>query len=466
MKYRIGQFAKHFVLLICPVLLLAGCQSTGIVREQQIEDLRQEVERQPTDAKAVGRLADAYGKRYGETFSPYYRDLAIENYKKFLLLNPGHPGASLALYQIMLREVLRRGFMSYLPEMRKLYSEVAIIPEAGMLPPSTAQALITYASEKGIPNGRRIHELLNQGVRENPANLTTRLMMARLYLERKHYDMALAVIRQARSMVKEEQLKQLQPLFAEILYEMSDSYKCVTRNAYVDEALREVKSAYALDTSDTEMEYRLAKLYAVKELYPMSIFTMRDLLGKDDATWNRFQLAQYLWRSGDDDAAADLFTEYLDDSQYSSDARELMGRLRLGQGEWDQSADYFRQYLKDVKRPDVYPALLLYLADAQAGRLDDAREELSGFLPTNIRNYWETALYDYYMDRRTAEEVVEVAGDLCQEVEAHYYVGMKELVTGRNGRAMQELNKVIELNLPQYHEHHLAKRSLQRLKLE
>ncbi|MEJ2464744.1 MAG: hypothetical protein P8045_03440 [Candidatus Thiodiazotropha sp.] len=70
------------------------------------------------------------------------------------------------------------------------------------------------------------------------------------------------------------------------------------------------------------------------------------------------------------------------------------------------------------------------------------------------------------MDRRTAEEVVEVAGDLCQEVEAHYYVGMKELVTGRNGRAMQELNKVIELNLPQYHEHHLAKRSLQRLKLE
>jgi lipoprotein NlpI len=454
------------LIMASVVFLLSGCESTIAVRDAEIEAMKQAVKAAPRDANSLGRLADAYKAEYKKTLSPRLRDLAIDHYNRFLELRPEHPSASIALYEIMLTETLRKGNLTYAPEMKRLYAEVQLLRESDALPPSSAQAVVHYTRPSEPDPVRTTLDLLNRGVREDPDDLATRILMTRLYLNEQHYELALAVAREAQTLVSEEDRNQFQPLLAEVLFEMSNAHKCVTRNSYLDEGLKEVKAARAVDPSDAEMEYRLAKLYATKELYPLSLFTMKDLIKKKPTPWNRMMLAEFLWHSGEDTEALAIYSEYLGDPEEKSHALKMSGTIHLSQEKWERSADYFHEYFLTETEPEVYSALLLYLAEMGQDNRQAAMIALKTIRREHLKSDWDSALLSYYLEQMSTEELIGEATDLCKEVEAYFFIGMKKRADGVKGLGRKELEKVVELNLPQYYEHHMAKRTLATLASE
>jgi tetratricopeptide (TPR) repeat protein len=175
----------------------------------------------------------------------------------------------------------------------------------------------------------------------------------------------------------------------------------------------------------------------------------------------------YLHAGGADLALAEADRALALDSE-SGPATALRGTIRQILGDLEGAiADFRKAGELDPKEP--FDPLLLYLVLSEAGRRDEARQELEALLERWPADEWPGPLARHFLGRLSAdalEERVERGNDtsrVYQAFDRHFYLGMAAYIAGDQATARTHLAAAVALDLSQFLEFDLARAYLERL---
>lgn len=146
----------------------------------------------------------------------------------------------------------------------------------------------------------------------------------------------------------------------------------------------------------------------------------------------------------------------------------LRGTIRQILGDLDGAiADFRKAGELDPKEP--FDPLLLFLVLSEAGRTDEARQELETLLGRWPADEWPGPLARHFLGRLSAtalQQRVDRGNDTARNYQAfdrHFYLGMAAYIEGDQATARAHLAAAVALDLSQFLEFDLARAYLERL---
>ncbi len=455
----------NIVLAAFLLLVLQGCMQGVLRQDNELVDLENAVKANPDDLNSIGNLADGYQKRYLLTRESRYRDKAIEQYRIYIQHSPRHPGASVALYQLLMGKAVGEKNKGYLSELRNLYENTIILGELGLFPPSSIEAIIKLTRTRVGEDTLPVIKLLKKGLKENPGNVGTLILLSELYHAKGQYEIALNVIKQAVDAASEEQKDKVLPQLGKMLNAVAYDRRCERPNPYFDEALVQIKAALAVKPENPELELALADIYSHKEQYHLSLFTIKRLYDRQPNPYHKMQLADHYWFAGENKKALEYYSQLYQNRLFGSDALKQTARLHFGEADWEKSREFFQRHIDSESKPDFYPTLMHALTIERTSVPGSGLALLRGIQKSNLKKEWEGILLDYHLDRISDQQLLEKAGNVCEQTEAHYFLGLRHLYAGNEKRAKTAFQKVVDLKFPLFIEYRFAKIQLERMGL-
>jgi tetratricopeptide (TPR) repeat protein len=332
-----------------------------------------------------------------------------------------------------------------------------------IIPPSSAEGLLRLKRTKISESLSPILKLFRIGLKEDPDNLKTRVIMAKLYIEIEKPALALHLMRRVMQLSNNKANYNDQALYAQSLYEVAMEQRCERPNPYFDEALNEAKAALAIKTDDAELELILASLYSIREAHTLSLYTSKRLYERQPIPSHKLELADRYWFSGDNEKAIKLYKSLFKNGRFREEAYRQSGRLMFGDGNWKLTKKYLQKYLKLVKTKEFYPTLLLAIAEERLSGKEQMAKRLKQIPKSQADSKWKQTLLGYHLGEINEHDFISMAENVCEKTEAHYFLGLNHLHQGDKTTAINEFKKVIDLKFPLYIEYRFAKDQLARI---
>jgi tetratricopeptide (TPR) repeat protein len=172
---------------------------------------------------------------------------------------------------------------------------------------------------------------------------------------------------------------------------------------------------------------------------------------------------------GDDQAAEKAFLEarVLNPNDLSIHLNRAFVFLARQQGE--KAATEAAIFVRRRRRHDTsaaYGLLLLYFGKLQQAGLETAQKSLLVNQEWQSPRDWPLPVFQFLKGEIDAEDLVAAAADDDQLTEAHTYLGLSLLYTGKESEALNHLEWVVEMGNKWFLEYQVAKAALERLRAD
>lgn len=454
---------NRLAILLIAGLLLTGCVPGDTVREDdpELAALVARSQADPKDQLTRSQLIDAYLKRLNQTKQVRYRDKAIEELRIFLADAPEHTGANVTLYQLLANQSVQQASREHLAELRVIYERTPILLETPMAPPSLLDAAITLQTANKADDLKAAIGLARQGLKENPRHIGSRLLLAKLYRELGNDALAMAMLEQAHKLAPDHPAALAE--YGNALYQAARASRCSGGSPHLDKAITVVKQASVKKPEDSELLFRLSKLYEMRGRHELALFTAKRLVDAEDNPDNRLFLAEQYNLADRRDEAVAAYQALMAQQPGDPSLLDGLAHVHFQRAEWQRARELLLQHVDASDTPHAYAVMLLSLTERLRGDDDAARKHLRGLPVTSFDNDWERTLVRFLAGDIDEAALHAAANDTCNQVEAHYFAGFSKWIAGDNAAARADFEKVIALNVPFFYEHHSARYLIDRL---
>jgi len=137
--------------------------------------------------------------------------------------------------------------------------------------------------------------------------------------------------------------------------------------------------------------------------------------------------------------------------------------VRFYQGDFGKAVPDFKKTSEDA--PNLYPALMQYLASVRAGEnRERARDELAQAAAKLEGSEWPIPLVDLYLGKRSFDAALGEASKPEERCEAQFYIGQWHLVRGNRAPALNALRTAVDTCPKDFVEYQGAVVELKRLR--
>lgn len=439
--------------LTAAALLLAGCVAPDTVRndDPQINALSAQLAANPKDQQTRVQLIDAYLKRLGETKQDHYRDQAIDQLRLLIAEAPEHTGANITLYQLLLGMSLQERTTKYLAEMRAIYQRTPILTEAPIAPPSLVEGGVALQKVRNEAEVDQTIRLIRQALKENPRHIGTRLLLADLYAKRDKDALALAMYQQAYQLAPDN--PNVLEDYGNHLYKSVRAHRCEGGYPQLDTAIGVLKQASAKKPKDTELHYRLSKLYEMRGRPELALFTAKRLDDTKSDLASREYLAERYAIAGRKTESTQMLRALIAEHPDDAELLNALAHTHFQFAEWAPARDVLLQYIAKTDKPSPYAVMLLSITDRMLADQATADGHLNSIPAGAFERDWERALVNYLTGELGEHGLAAAAKNTCDQVEAHYFMGFNKWLARDRDGARAQFEKVIALNVPFYFEH-------------
>lgn len=425
---------------------------------ENLQQLHAEVKANPNNPEVLYRLAIAYWDDAEKNSSQSSRDKALVYFKQVLSLAPDNQVTLQAIYNIHYKNTLHQGqraiaqakssYQALLPEMRQQLN-----------PPSLALFIHDYlkqseAKEKDYP---ALQKLLLDAIAEQPGNDNAYIHLASIYRNQGYYPMALASLKLA-----SEQIPDSAELFAAIAktYEArAESTGCNYEDiAPLNLAIDYYKRAIPLDASNPTLHFHLAQLYTDKNQYQLALNESQIMLDLDPTPENLAFLAQQ-YSMHNNPAKAKFWLSKAQQQGLNADDASIH-EIYMNAGDWSSAARAFKNYAKPRKYLNVYDAIKADIISQESNQdlLALVREK-----EIHFGTDWEAAVFAFWTNKITQQQLADQAKNRCERTEMYFYSGYRDLASGNNYKATQELAAALQENTYRFIERPLARYFLENI---
>lgn len=444
--------------------LLVGC--VGIGREPDdpaTVELRAQIAKTPNNVQLQNELLKSYFKRYGTSKTPSARNATIEQARTVLRLAPSDVRAQAVLYALLVDQAIQERDASVIPELVTLFSAQPALHNIPIPPPSAVDAMVELAHlHKGDSLAAPRMKLL-RALQEKPDDITARLILANIYTQENHRELALSMLQQAANLAPDNYRVQL--LLGEAYDAQAHAASCAPQQTDdIDRSIKAFRSAVKLEPDKGILHGVLADAYMLRGQEELYLFETRELVRLEPSSpVAQVELADALARTDQVDEAITIYERLLrKNPKYSYAAREL-ARSYLEIGQWQQSRDSWKQFRALTSQPYFY-GLILESAAAQLDPHNDNDSRLLSGVNRGLLSMWEQKLLDYERGQISEDSLLADANDVCKQTEAEYYVGLHYYQNGEVQSARTHWQKVVKLRVFAYNEYMQAKYALAHFK--
>lgn len=432
-------------------------QSGTDAHSLKLRRLKAETEAHPDNPEIRYQLALAYWDEAEKSDSQESRDQALHHFKQVLALAPDNAVTLQAIYNVHYKNTLRQGEVN-ISEAKASYRSLPPDIREQLNPPSLALFIHTYieqskAEEKHYP---QLQQLLLDAINEQPLNQNAYIHLASLYRSQGYYPMALAHLKLASERI---------PGSAEIYTAIAKTYESRAESSgcsyehvsQLNSAIEFYKRAIPLDAKNPELHFSLAQLYLDKNQYQLALNETEIILELDPTAENLAFMAQQYSMHNHQKKAKVLLTKARNQGLKVQDSS--LHEIYMYAGDWPAAAQAFADYAKSRKSLNAYDAIKADII---------SRESKRDLLPVihdkeiHFSSDWEAAVFAFWTEKITRQQLARQAHNRCERTELYFYSGYRNLITGDNLKAKQELTAAIAENTYRFIERPLARHFLEK----
>lgn len=422
-----------------------------------LEDLHKRVEAQPNNPEIIYQLAIAYWDDAEKNNSQASRDKALSYFQRVLTLAPGNPSTLQAIYNIHYKNTLNQGDANL--ALTKASYEV-LTPEirSQLNPPSLALFINHYIqqSKANKKNYSQLQQLLQDAIKEQPLSANAYIHLASLYRNQGYYPMALANLKLASEHIQDS--ADLYTAIAQTYEGYAESRGCSYENlTLINAAIDYYKRAIPLDSGNPELHFHLAQLYLDQNQYQLALNETNIILDIDPTPENiAFMAQQYSMHNNQTKAKAWLDKAHrqgLDENDPS------FHEIYMNSGDWPAAAHAFIEYANARKQLNAYDAIKADIISKESKRdlVPLIRDK-----EIHFNNDWEAAVFAFWTNKITRQQLANQANNRCERTELFFYSGYRNLVSGNDHQARQELAAALKENTYRFIERPLARHFLEK----
>jgi cytochrome c-type biogenesis protein CcmH/NrfG len=426
-------------------------------QELKLRRLHAEVKANPDNPEPLYQLAVAYWDDAEENNSQTSRDNALVYFKKVLALAPDNQSTLQAIYNIHYKNTLSQG-QPIIAQAKASYQSLSADTRRQLNPPSLALFIHHYiqqhkADKKDYP---LLQQLLLDAINEQPLNDNAYIHLASLYRSQGYYPMALANLKLASEKIPDS--SEIYAAIAKTYEERAESEGCTYEHlAQLNSAIEYYKHAIPLDANNAELHFRLAQLYLDKNQYQLAFHETGIMLELDPNPENlAFMAQQYSMHNNPSKAKAWLSKAQ---RQGLNESDASFHEIYMNSGDWPAAANAFTAYAKARKYLNAYDAIKADIISKESKRdlLSLVRSK-----EIHFSSDWEAAVFAFWTNKITQQQLAKQASNRCERTELFFYSGYRNLISGNDRKAKQELAAVLEEKTYRFVERPLARHFLEK----
>ena len=423
----------------------------------KIDRLHTEVEKHPDNPEILYQLALAYWDEAEDSNSQPNRDKALHYFKQVLVLAPENTATLQAIYNVHYKNTLRQGQVN-IEEAKTSYQSLPLDVRQQLNPPSLALFIHTYIKQSKAEEKQysELQQLLMDAIIEQPLNENAYIHLASLYRAQGYYPLALANLKFASEQIPDS--AELYTAIAKTYESRAESSGCSYEHlSQLNAAIEFYKRAIPLDAENPELHFNLAQLYLDKNQYQLALNETRIILELDPTAENLAFMAQQYSMYNQQEKAKALLTKARHQGLKVQDSS--LHEIYMYAGDWPAAAQAFTDYAKNRASLNAYDAIKADII---------SRESNLNLLPAirdkeiHFSSDWEAAVFAFWTDKITRQQLAKQAHNRCERTELYFYSGYRNLITGNNLQARQELTAAIAENTYRFIERPLARHFLEK----
>ena len=454
------------------IVFLLGCQSQPVHTIPESPDLstwQERVQQNPQDWEAHAKLADEYfalsqQEHVSQNISSQKMTQAVFHYEKLLKQNPKHVAILLRIYPYHYQRTLQ-GHPDSTKRLAEIFDDLPIQAREELIPPHTAKFLFALSQEKpaSLETLTELSGLLKKAIIEQPKASVNYVLLANLYQQYKRDRLALSTLK--RGLEKQPDDALLLKHIGHVYKDRALSQVCENQQ---QEDFSEAQSLYlqALPQipQDEELRQQLHLILWYQGHRELAIDQAQFLNKHFPSSQNQVRLATSLFHHGYIDQAIQVLNHpgRSENTLLKEDLSAIesnLGLLNFAQGNWQQAIQHFEHPIHQQQPLDYYHHVLLFLAKKQMVRTeqhigesqDQALETFQQTTEDVTLNAWEKHLHHFLTQQKTpdtllpkANNLLLKANNLCEQTEAHFYIGYQHYLQGNLTTAEQHFKRVRE----------------------
>jgi len=430
-------------------------ESITINSATAVKEYVQSALKEPGDVEPLYSLGYAHMQSGVTNKTKRELELAEIYLNEVLTKLPGNRAVLTALYNVYYESVIRDYNNQAFDKAKAIFKQMPESTRATTNPPSLAKFVaVAIQQEKDRQlNMEALRDILLQAIQESPLTDTPYLHLAKIYRDDRYFSLALATLK----------------LGEENIHTSSELYKAIA-DTYVKRA--EVNGCSYEHTSDIA---NAAKYYQLAIPLKPDDQILHAALSESflDQNFNQLGLneAKIAFELKASNESLGLYAQSLSTVGYNSQAIEFLrqakaegyGEERAGyheiymnMGDWKNAAVAFEAYTKGREQFSVY--------DMIKSDLIAQHNNEKSLLPAAkviANNKWEQALFSYWNELTTAEDLKKMALTKCEKTEYYFYSGYKDFQAGKTAQAHRKFAEAINQNTYRFIERPLARYFLQ-----
>lgn len=418
----------------------------------EIAALEQEIQQASGNAELYYKLGLAYLRQDEKNKSPRSRDLAISNFRKVLTLVPGNPATLKLLYNIYYEDIIA-GDKKAFANATSIFNQLSSANQAEVNAPSLGVFLHRYVAQKksGEKNSTELYSALLAAIHEQPGSDKAYIQLAKMYREEDYYPLALATLKLGAEQISDS--GDLYEAIANTYEARAEASGCnYELTTYLGDAIHFYQQAVPLSPESAEVHYALARLYLDKNMYQLALHEAGILVELEPTAENIAFSAQNYSILGKEKIAHELLGQAQTQGLSSSDS--AYHEIYMNSGEWIQAARSFTTYLQVQKNITVYDFIK---ADIISQHSDIDFTSLIAQKKLAFNSEWEAAVYAYWTDKMTRDQLKQAISNRCERTEYFFYSGYRDYRAGKNIAAKENFSAALQQNTFRFIERPLAR---------
>lgn len=398
------------------------------------------------------KLGAEYEKIGKAQSSNYYYKNAIAEYKEALTLESNNNSLKLSLYQLLYQGVVE--WFAEFDELEALYNSIDFNLRKNFNPPHFAlfqreSASASYSAE----TEKKLEDILFKAVLESPHNPAVNYFLSNFLIAQKQYIFGIEVLKRAVISQPENQFLNMQLGIAYEAYANKD-YCPFEHQKELNKSLNLLQAAAREIPNNPYLNATLATLYERLNVSILMVDTAKKLVASDPSPESKLTLAEALSNAGQLGKAELIYKELIDQGVTYTYLSQAM--INAENGNWARSYESTKKYIALNQRLPIYPALLHLALEEILQLTPTPLSKMSRYL--NIANLgsWQHTLLDYWYDRRSEKQVVELATNICKETEANFLIGLKKLKAKDTESAKTHFEEIISSKTYSFVEYRVA----------
>lgn len=369
---------------------------------------------------------------------------------------PGNQSVLQALYNVYYDNTLRGRSEDAYDKAKNIFIQLPESLHPEMNPPSLARfgAAAAQQEKDRQTNHQELRDILLQAIHESPQTDNSYIQLARLYREDRYFALSIATLKLGAENIPDSAA--LYKAIADTYTKRADVSSCnYEHKSDIRNAGKYYQLAIPLNPDDQALHFSLSQSFFDQNLNQLGLNEAKIALDLKATSENISLNAQNLSTLGYHQQALTRLQEAMSQGYSGKDAG--YHEIYMNKGDWKNAALGFDSYVKSHEKFSVYDLIKSDIIAQQA--------QVQPWLPAKkitLSNSWEKALFNYWGEDITADELKKLANTSCEKTEYYFYTGYKDLLAGNKTQANTKFTAAINQNTYRFIERPLARYFLER----